>query len=182
MSDFQPEAHFLSYFHRYRVAVYRPDRIDLYEAGHAALKAGRNPDGEAAMVEFIDRHNLRDRAHPLDYDWPEWRRAFRRLRETGEETFPRDKGYETRGFTLSAYHQMKMHQFRPFVGLRYARLHEKLALDNQNDDIMGEIIELIETFDLRASRIPFGYDVDDMQRMADRLLRVNREKEMNGEL
>lgn len=182
MSEFEPKPHFLSYYHRYRMLAYRPELADIYDKAHSALKEEPNPALEEEIVEFIDRHNLRNRAYPNDYDWRDYKQAVKLFNDTGEETFPRDKGYETRGFTLSAFHQMKMHQSRPYVGLHYARLHDKLALDTQNDSVIEAIIELIDDHKLRASPIPFGYDVEEMQKSVDRLLRVNRDRDLNGEL
>ena len=178
-----PEYYHLTYYHAYRLYIYQPDLAPIYEAAHFEIK--RDPLNGAlkeALGDWISNNALKDRRKPNDYQPAHWKKALNAFKASGVEIVPRDKGYEMRGFRLSAFHQMRMHQFRPHVGLRYGRLHDRLALDNQNDSIVEEIIDLIDMNELRSVPIPFGYDVEEMQRMMARLLRVNREKDLEGEL
>lgn len=156
---------------------YQPHVAAFYDGAHAYLID--NPtchETETQLASVIRRYHLNQRAIPTDYSSRHWAIFLRDYKQTGNPPIADDPGHEVKGYFLSAFHQLRMHQFKPDVGIEYADLHEALACDGQDERIMGKLVDLIVSYNLREGKPPEGYDPPTMQKQADALLRRNRDQ------
>jgi hypothetical protein len=167
----------LSNFHNYRMRVYQPNVAEVYDKLHEFLKADPYSEEVQRRIEYlIGSYNLKQRAVPENPTSRYWGIYLRKLINSGEESVARDPGHEVKGYFLSAFHQLRMHQFKPDIGIEYADLHNALARDGQDERVMGKLVDLIVNYNLRHGKPPEGYDPPTMQKQADALLRRNREQ------
>ena len=172
-----PAYYHLSYFHGYRMWVYRPDIAETYDRHHRDLVEDEtNHDIKAALLALIDQNSLKDYPRPSDYVGTEWvwKNHVARFRETGEEAVPRDSGIEPPHYTLGHWHQYRAWAHRPRAALAYDELHERLARDTQDDAIKREIVEHIAAHGLRRGPISHDLSHDELKTNIARLKRAYR--------